>query len=80
MVDGKCGKSFYIHLKYEQKSPKTFQSWYQWRKLHLCRKYNKAGWPMEGAADVNEDCSYFSKKSQSSAFFQIIGYFNPTLC
>ena len=35
---------------------------------------------MEGAADVNEDFFYFSNKFQSSAFFQIIGYFKPTLC
>jgi hypothetical protein len=26
---------------------------------------------MEGAVDVNEDFSYFSKKSQSSAFFDM---------
>jgi len=50
--------------------PKTFQSWYQWRKLHLWRKLNKAGRPMEGEADVNEDFSYFTNKSESSAFFK----------
>jgi hypothetical protein len=69
-IAGKCGEGFYINFNYEQGSPKTFHSWYQWRKLHFCRKYSKAGRPMEGEADVNEDFLYFSRKSQSSPFFK----------
>ena len=32
---------------------------------------------MEGAADVNEDFSYFSNKPQSTAFFKISVTLNP---
>jgi hypothetical protein len=75
MVAGNCGKGFMSTDR------KHFSQLHQWRKLHLCRKYNKSGRPMEGVADVNEDFSDVSKKSQSSAFFlfSIVGYFNPTL-
>jgi len=70
MVAGKCEKGSYINFKYEHGSQKLFTVRTNGLNFLVCRKYNKAGRPMEGCGLFNEDFSYFSKKSQSSAFFK----------